>query len=385
MRTESGPPGSARVTTAVRLPLARPFLDGREEQLVAEVLRSGILSLGPMTRRFEDAFAERVGRSFAIACSSGTGGLHAALHAAGIRQGDEVITPSFSFISSANVILYCGATPVFVDVDDATLTVDPQAVAAAVTERTRALLPVHIFGIPCEMPALMRTAAAHGLAVVEDGCEALLASRDGAVVGGDGNPTVYAFYADKQVTTGEGGMITTDDERLDATLRSLINQGRAAGGAMAFEQLGFNYRMSDVTAAIGVGQLEKVDFLLAERERVAERYIAALAPIDGVVVRPSHPACAGAGPCSRSGSPPASPAMRSPSTSRPRACRRGRTCRRSTCSRSTSSGSGSVAGCCPSPSGRAIEPLVIPFFPGMSDEQIGYAVDQVRIGVERAS
>jgi perosamine synthetase len=373
------------MTTAVRLPLARPFLDGREEQLVAEVLRSGILSLGPMTRRFEEAFAERVGRRFAIACSSGTGGLHAALHAAGIGPGDEVITPSFSFISSANVILYCGATPIFVDVDEETLTVDPQAVGAAVTERTRALLPVHIFGMPCEMPALMRTAAAHGLAVVEDGCEALLASRDGALVGADGNPTVYAFYANKQVTTGEGGMITTDDERLDATLRSLMNQGRAAGGAMAFERLGFNYRMSDVTAAIGVGQLEKVDFLLAERERVAERYIAALAPIDGVIVPAQPPGVrrswfvfpirlaagisrdavaerlADAGVQTR----PYMPAIHL----QPEYVER----------------FGFRRGMLPVTERASDSSLVIPFFPGMSDEQIGYAVEQVGIAVGRAS
>jgi len=171
------------MTTALRLPLARPSLSRREEELVVEVLRSGILSLGPMTARFERAFAECVGRRFAVACSSGTGGLHAALHTVGLQPGDEVITASFSFISSANVILYEHATPVFVDIDDESLTVDPRAVEDAVTDRTRAIIPVHIFGHPCEMPAIMGTAHAHSLTVVEDGCEALLATLDGRVVG----------------------------------------------------------------------------------------------------------------------------------------------------------------------------------------------------------
>jgi perosamine synthetase len=266
------------------LPLARPYLDGRELELVGDVLRSGTLSLGPMTRRFERLFAERVGRRFAVACSSGTGGLHAALHQTGVGPGDEVITPSFSFIASANVILFERATPVFVDVDDETLTIDPGAIEASLTERTRAILPVHIFGHPCDMGPIMNIARRHGLHVVEDACEALMARRDGAVVGGDGNTAVYAFYANKPMTTGEGGVVTTDDEEEERVLRSLLNQGRVPDGSMRYERLGFNYRMSDITAAVGVAQIEKLDFLLAQRARVAQSYTRRLAALDGVRV-----------------------------------------------------------------------------------------------------
>jgi len=373
------------MTTALRLPLARPSLGRREEELVVEVLRSGILSLGPMTARFERAFAECVGRRFAVACSSGTGGLHAALHTVGLQPGDEVITASFSFISSANVILYEHATPVFVDIDDESLTIDPRAVEDAVTDRTRAIIPVHIFGHPCEMPAIMRTAHAHSLAVVEDGCEALLATLDGRVVGADGNPTVYAFYANKQMTTGEGGMITTDDAALEETLRSLVNQGRAAGGAMAFDRLGFNYRMSDITAAIGVGQLERIDELLAAREHVAERYLGALAGVDGV--RPPAASTrlrrswfvfpirfergisrdrvaahlAGSGIQTR----PYMPAIHL----QPEYARR----------------FGYRRGMLPVTERASDSSLVLPFYPGMNDDDIGYAVQQLRVAIDRAS
>jgi perosamine synthetase len=373
------------MTTALRLPLAKPSLGRREEELVVEVLRSGTLSLGPMTARFERSFADRVGRRFAVACASGTGGLHTALHAAGVGPGDEVLTPSFGFISSANVILYQGATPVFVEIDDETLNLDPSAIDVAITGRTRAILPVHMFGHPCEMPAIMRSARAQDLAVVEDGCEALLATLDGRVVGDDGNPTVYAFYANKQMTTGEGGMITTDDERLERTLRSLINQGRAAGGAMAFDRLGFNYRMSDVTAAIGVGQLERIDDLLAERERVAGRYLAALAAVDGVrlpaqserlhrswFVFPIRLASgisrdgvaehlAAAGVQTR----PYMPAIH--------------------LQREYVERFGYRPGMLPVTEAASNSSLVLPFYPGMTDEEIAYAVEHLRAAIDRAS
>ncbi len=373
------------MSTALRLPLARPSLGRREEELVVEVLRSGILSLGPMTARFERAFAECVGRKFAVACSSGTGGLHATLHTVGLQPGDEVITPSFSFISSANVILYEHATPVFVDIDDESLTIDPRAVEDAVTDRTRAIIPVHIFGHPCEMTAIMRTAHTHSLAVVEDGCEALLATLDGRVVGADGNPTVYAFYANKQMTTGEGGMITTDDAALGELLRSLVNQGRAAGGAMAFDRLGFNYRMSDVTAAIGVGQLERIDELLAERERVAAGYLAALAGVDGVrrpagstrlrrswFVFPirfesgiSRDRVAAHLAASGIQTRPYMPAIHL----QPEYARR----------------FGYRRGMLPVTERASDSSLVLPFYPGMNDDDIGYAVEQLRVAIDRAS
>jgi perosamine synthetase len=269
---------------AVRqIPLARPYLDGREEELVMEVLRSGTLALGPMYRRFEEAFAEAVGTRHAVACSSGTAGLQACLQRLGIGPGDEVVTSSFSFVSSANVILFQHATPVFADIDERTFNVDPAAVEAVITTRTRAIIPVHIFGYPCDIASISRIAAAHGVPVVEDACEALGASVGGRPVGAFGNPAVYGFYPNKQITTGEGGMITTDDPDAERELRSIVNQGRSDNGDwLVHQRLGFNYRMDEMSAAVGLAQLEKLDFLLSERARVAARYRQRLAGVPGV-------------------------------------------------------------------------------------------------------
>jgi perosamine synthetase len=269
---------------AVRqIPLARPYLDGREEELVLDVLRSGDLALGPMYRRFEEAFADIAGTAHAVACSSGTAGLHASLARLGVGPGDEVVTSSFSFVASANVILFQHATPVFADIDEQTFNIDPAAVEAAITPRTRAILPVHIFGYPCDIGAINAIAERHGLPVVEDACEALGASVDGRPVGAFGNPAVYGLYPNKQITTGEGGMITTDDPDVERELRSIVNQGRSDNGDwLVHQRLGFNFRMDEMSAAVGLAQLEKLEFLLAERARVARRYGQQLAGIDGV-------------------------------------------------------------------------------------------------------
>ena len=269
---------------AVRqIPLARPYLDGREEELVLDVLRSGDLALGPVYRRFEEAFADIAGTAHAVACSSGTAGLHASLARLGVGPGDEVITSSFSFVASANVILFQHATPVFADIDEQTFNVDPAAVEAAITPRTRAILPVHIFGYPCDIGAINAIAERHGLPVVEDACEALGASVDGRPVGAFGNPAVYGFYPNKQITTGEGGMITTDDPDVERELRSIVNQGRSDNGDwLVHQRLGFNFRMDEMSAAVGLAQLEKLEFMLAERARVARRYGQQLAGVEGV-------------------------------------------------------------------------------------------------------
>ena len=265
------------------IPLARPLLGEREEELVLQVLRSGELSLGSLGPAFERAFAERVGTRFAVACSSGTAGLHMAVHRLGLGPGDEVITSPYSFVASANVIRYTGATPVFADIDERTFNVDPAAVEAAITPRTRALLPVHIFGYPCEIDAINGIAAAHGLPVVEDACEALGAEIGGRAVGTHGNPAAFAFYPNKQMTTGEGGMVVTDDPDVARELHSLVNQGRGDdGGWLVHDRLGFNYRMDELSAAVGIAQLEKLDLLLDGRRSVAERYDRLLAGIDGV-------------------------------------------------------------------------------------------------------
>ena len=271
-------PGPA--TPPEPIPLAQPVLGPREEELVLDVLRSGRLSLGPRLAEFEQAFAARLGVAHASAVSSGTAGLHLALRAVGVGEGDEVVTSPFSFVASANAVLYERARPVFVDVDPRTLNLDPAAAAAAVTERTTAILPVHIFGYPADVPALEGL----GLPIVEDACEALGAVHaDGTPVGGRGHPSVFGFYANKQLTTGEGGMVTTADPAIKQAVDSERNQGRAPDmGWLDHDRLGFNYRLSDVACALGIAQLERLEDLLARRARVAALYREALEGIDGL-------------------------------------------------------------------------------------------------------
>ncbi len=265
------------------IPLALPSVGERERELVMEVLRSGALAQGPMVPAFEQAFAQRLGVKHGIAVSSGTTGLHTALHRAGVGPGDEVITSSFSFIASSNVIAVERATPVFADIDEQSLNIDPDAIEAAITPRTRAILPVHIFGYPAEIEAINRIASKHGLAVVEDACEAVGATINGRPVGSHGNPAVYGFYPNKQLTTAEGGLIAVDDDTAAMEMRSLINQGRSEHGDwLTHTRIGFNYRMDEMSAAVGLGQLEKLDQMQARRTQIAERYCELLAGVDGV-------------------------------------------------------------------------------------------------------
>jgi perosamine synthetase len=262
------------------IPLARPVLGEPEYARVLEVLRSGRLSLGPRLAEFEHTFAARLGVPHASAVSSGTAGLHLAIRAVGVGDGDEVITSPFSFVASANVVLYERARPVFVDIDPVTLNLDPAAAAAAVTERTAALLPVHIFGYPADVPAL----EALGLPIVEDACEALGAVHaDGTPVGARGHPAVFGFYANKQLTTGEGGMVALGDASHKQRIDSERNQGRAPDmGWLDHDRLGFNYRLSDVACALGLAQLERLDSMLEQRSRVAAAYREALAGAEGL-------------------------------------------------------------------------------------------------------
>jgi perosamine synthetase len=278
--------GASEARPAVKnVPLARPWIDEREEELVLEVLRSGRLSLGPTIDRFEEAFAEEVGAPYAAAVSSGTAGLHLLCIAAGVGPGDEVVTSPYSFVASANCAIYEGATPVFADVDPRTLNMDPHAVEAAVTERTKAIVAVDIFGYPCELDELRAIADRHGLALIQDSCEALGAEYKGAPIGSHGPSAVFAFYPNKQITTGEGGMVTTHSEDEWRVLRSLRNQGRGdSGGWLEHVRLGYNYRLDDVSAAIGLGQLDKLEEILALRSSVAERYHELIAGLDGVEV-----------------------------------------------------------------------------------------------------
>lgn len=264
------------------IPLARPVLGEPEERAVLEVLRSGQLSLGSKGPEFERAFAARVGARCASAVSSGTTGLHLALRAVGVRDGDEVITTPFSFVASANVAIYERARPVFVDIDPVTLNLNAEEAAAAVTERTRALLPVHVFGYPADMVRLEQT----GLPIVEDACEALGGTyTDGGPIGGRGHLATFAFYANKQMTTGEGGIVVGGDPAVKEDMDSERNQGRSPNmDWLDHDRLGFNYRLSDIAAALGLAQLQRLDELLAGRERVAGLYRAALGDLSEVTL-----------------------------------------------------------------------------------------------------
>ncbi len=265
------------------IPLARPVIGDRERELVDEVLRSRQLSLGPTVTRFERMWADRIGTKHAVACSSGTAGLHCCLHALGVGPGDEVITSSFSFVASANVILYTGATPVFAEVDPLTFNMDPAAVEAAITPRTKAILIVDIFGYPADVPALVDIAHRHGLGIVEDACQSIDGDLNGRKLGTFGHPAVFGFYANKQLTTAEGGVVLTDDDDLYTLLKSLTNQGRSDDGAwLVHSRLGFNYRLSDVHAAIGVAQLERLDWMQDARARIAGMYQDRMQHVEGV-------------------------------------------------------------------------------------------------------
>ncbi|HEY2074307.1 MAG TPA: DegT/DnrJ/EryC1/StrS family aminotransferase [Gaiellaceae bacterium] len=273
--------GVKQETRAV--PLSGPYLDEREEELALEVMRSGRLSLGPTIDRFEELFAAKVGAPYAAAVSSGTAGLHLLCVTAGIGAGDEVITSPYSFAASANCFVYEGGVPVFADIDARTLNLDPHAVEAAITPKTKAIVAVDIYGYPCELDELRAIADKHGLALIDDSCEAFGAEYKGAPLGSQGPSAVFAFYPNKQITTGEGGMVTTHSEEEWRLLRSLRNQGRGdEGGWLEHVRLGFNYRIDDIRAAIGIGQLEKLDEILALRSKVAKRYDELLGGIPGV-------------------------------------------------------------------------------------------------------
>ena len=245
-------------------------------------MRSGRLSLGPMAERFERDFAEYLGVPDAVAVSSGTAALHLCVRALGWGEGDEVVTSPFSFVASANCLLYEGVTPVFCDVDPVTLNIDPAAAWEAIGDDTAGLLPVDILGYPAAVPELEQVAADGGLGLLEDSCEALGArDSEGELVGSRGNLATFAFYANKQLTTGEGGMIAVSDAEIAARLRSERNQGRAPDMTWVdHDRLGFNYRLTELQAAMGVGQIERLDGMLASRAEAGRRYTEQLAELD---------------------------------------------------------------------------------------------------------
>jgi perosamine synthetase len=260
-------------TATRRIELSAPWIDERDEELVLEVLRSGRLSLGPTGPRFEAMLAEAVGAPFCAAVSSGTAGLHLCMRLAGIGPGDEVITSPYSFVASANCVIYESAVPVFADIDPRSYNLDPEAVEAAITPRTKAILAVDIFGYPAEYDELRALCERHGILLVEDACEALGAEYKGRKLGSHGHLAVFAFYPNKQVTTGEGGAVTTASVDEHELLVSLRNQGRLETSSwLQHGHLGYNYRLDDLSAALGIGQLEKLDRILEGRRAVAAAY-----------------------------------------------------------------------------------------------------------------
>lgn len=251
------------------IPIAKPLIGAEEKQAVLEVLDSGILAQGPRVRAFEEAFAEMCGVRYAIATSSGTTALHIALLAHGIGPGDEVITSPFTFIASANCALYVGARPVFVDIDPRTFNLNPDLLEAAITPRTKAIIPVHLYGLPCDMEPIMDIAQKYGLVVIEDACQAHGAEYRGKKVGSFGTGA-FSLYPTKNITSGEGGMITTEDPAIAERCRAIRQHGSRQ--RYYHDELGFNFRMTDVHAAIGLAQLGKLESFNRARQANA-RYL----------------------------------------------------------------------------------------------------------------
>ena len=270
--------------------LARPDITEREIEAVVDVLRSGHISLGPRLPEFEDRIAAKVGAEYAVAVNSGTSALHLCLRSLDIKDGDEVITTPFSFIASANCMLFERAVPVFVDIDPITLNIDPAAIEAAITPRTKAILPVHVFGLPADMAAISAIARKHSLAIIEDACEAIGSTINGTSAGTIGDCGTFAFYPNKQITTGEGGIIVTNNAEIARLCRSMRNQGRDEGmGWLSHARLGYNYRLSDLNCALGIAQMDRLDQILAERSVVANSYTSLFKELCPDIVLPCDP------------------------------------------------------------------------------------------------
>ncbi|MCD6378271.1 MAG: DegT/DnrJ/EryC1/StrS family aminotransferase [Planctomycetes bacterium] len=259
------------------IPLSNPDITDAEREAVLAVLKTDRLSIGPRTEAFESLLAARAGRRYGIAVNSGTSALHLCIRALGITEGDEVITTPFSFIATTNCILFERAKPVFVDIDPETYNVNPAAIESAITSRTKAILPVEVFGNTAHFDAYERIAKKHNIALIEDSCEALGGVLKGRPAGNFGDCSVFAFYPNKQITTGEGGMIVTDDENIRNLCVSMRNQGRDTTAWLSHARLGYNYRMSEISAALGEAQMRRLDEILTKRRKVAKMYDDALA------------------------------------------------------------------------------------------------------------
>ena len=267
----------------MRIPLSAPDISQEDIDAVAAVLRTPRLSLGPKLEEFEHAMARYTGAAHAIGVSSGTAGLHLCIRALGIGEGDEVIVPSFAFIAVANAVRYERAVPVFADIDPQTLNLDASRIEAAITARTKAILIVHTFGCPADLAAILEIAQRHHLCLIEDACEAIGAEFDGRKVGGWGDAGVFAFYPNKQITTGEGGIVVTDNPRTASMVRSLRNQGRAeTNDWLQHTEVGYNYRLAEMNCALGISQLERIAAILSRREEIARKYSEKLKGIENL-------------------------------------------------------------------------------------------------------
>ncbi len=268
--------------------LSRPDITEKEIEAVCDVLRSPNLSLGPKLQEFESVFAKYIGTKRAVAVNSGTSGLFLCMLALGIKPGDEVITTPFTFVASATPVMMAGARPVFVDIDPASLNIDPARIESAITENTKAILPVEVFGNPAGLDKVCQIAHEHNLQVIEDSCEALGSALNGKKVGTFGTMSVFGFYPNKQITTGEGGMILTDDDNLADICISLRNQGRGKDDWLTHERLGYNFRISDINCALGITQLSRINQIKARRQQVAKWYQEMLADDNRIIV-PAEP------------------------------------------------------------------------------------------------
>lgn len=264
-------------------PVSMPLMAGRELEYVTDAVKSGwISSLGSYVTRFEEEFAAFCGTSHAITVSNGTVALHLALHALGIRQGDEVIVPDLSFVATANAVLMTGATPVFCDIDPESLCLDPRRLAALITPRTRAVMPVHLYGHPADMVAIQAVARNHGLTVIEDAAEAHGSAIGGSRVGSFGDCATFSFYANKNMTTGEGGMIVTNDDALAREIRTLRDHAMSPQKRYWHDQMGFNYRMTNLQAALGCAQMEQLETFLERRRSLFAGYAERLSDVPGL-------------------------------------------------------------------------------------------------------
>lgn len=272
--------------------IARPYIDKADKKGVLEVLESGWLSLGPKYKQFEQKMASYVGAKYAVAVSSGTAGLHVAVLALGLKEGDEVITSPFSFVASSNCLLYERVKPVFVDIEEETFNLDPDKIEAAITKKTKAILVIHIFGQSARMDKIMKIARKYHLKVIEDSCESLGATFKGKMTGTFGDIGVYSFYPNKQMTTGEGAIIVTNSRKLYELCDSLRNQGRRLRESkkgkdwdwLMSERIGYNYRMDEMSAALGITQLQKLDWMVGERRKIVRMYEKSLGNIKNIII-----------------------------------------------------------------------------------------------------